>query len=1699
MTQNAYQNDDTNTNKNNKSNIDNTTTTDPNIENNVNDSINNSCEDEFIIPKNSFTSFRLKYSNPRQIYMNSLSVSIGPIPHIWILDKKQNSLRNLLFKLKNSNDFKSSKISSRDIRYKFSKHLNKDNNPLPQINFDHINIEKDNIITRKKSTSKNSTQNLNDTISKINELNNDKILKEKLKPQSNNTKSNTEFSNKLDEKFNNHKNYNDNFLDRSQRFTKELNSKLQENKEKQLNSDDNDLISNHNSINGPLILQPRNLDVNQLEIVNSNINDTQSIKSSETKDSFTTNLSRVSSDSSNFSKSDKIKNYLSTKLSIKSKFNKHKHKKSHIKKDDKEISPIPLPTSKTITPTTDSSFEKKKNNETISDENKPQFNTSKSLDANHYTDIKRQPRSILKHVFSEPVMSNGKTQVRIQDYNTKNEALDNFTTFLNNLSRNDDFDDDFNDDNNTGNNEFGNQNQSALEEIFNLRRRSTITSPILKRDLTELSTLNPYLAVTATEGISDSNSNVALSESDTFYDAEESLSESEEIVEAKDKPENNIDGKEITIHNTNDHDLTLQPKRKESKLSVSFDTTNSADKRISLSKQPTTTSNSYPRVGSVTFSISDPESVRELDTNSNSISNDISNPNTSNLNSTIIITNSNANGNNKSKEEKIDNTKFNENTSKNSSKPKIPIHERIKRGKGVRLQKLEPVPDLSDDCEDICRDNFFGHNLDYMKNISNTYRKLKYKYLNAGVDLNEEILQYRQKVKIGRLFSSFAAGDIIQMEKMLVMVTQEDYFSAKNKGIYNRRILDRWKEYIVVVRSTGDIYNPLVIQFFKRRKILKRSVRNTIDFVVDNTSKGVSDGLNIFINSKQKDSKVEATIEDDDNDDDDDSDGDVYDKYSNSKKNNKYGLGNTTDNSKNKCEFEFVLNSKTSIEFHSILDKSIIISQPKKGDPDTQLNYILLCQVPSSAVRWLSFLKSVLSQYRDVKKKTLLLSIPDLKLSLSIKNAASLSGNNEDNSKNPVDDSVLRIKYTPHGYILPRSGTFDNLVNLVAVKMKTVDVKKRKHGNSYLEKHFNKADAEYFLNKLSEDKNSIAFAVKNFDRLEWITGTKEKLLQSVWFLLSDTHDIELRAIVHNPDHLVRDPSLKQPEEIEGFLTRLTNASGKLTSHMGRHYYKVCYFHSVDNLLFFSPFYKAVPPFVESTTDILSSSGFVYDRKKLLDMVPKRPLLFKNSRFPLDESGTHIEWLKPGLTTGEFNYYENEALNEAERKTSMVLKAKGVINLNDIVDVRPISMSSISHLVKLASIITWNLPSSEINNPEYMDSSFEIEMKNGSVMRLQAGFRRIRDEWVTRLKDSVMYWQDKKREELLRLVNLQEKNANSVHMLKSDMEASVTAAKSRIKWESGRTATDPTLFNISSFALVKSVIMSGELYQKTRKHKQFKKFFFVLAPGYLLIFKLYQRDKATGVAGPTTYYEFYSSIELSGCYIYCDRSTDMDSFESSAENINQGIPGETSIPRVYGDGWRSSESSFFRYFTLWFGSKKMIIRRTRKNTQSNSSDNPNPANKIFKKSRAPRDKSSSKSKTKVSSNHNENMDDDVSSIGDSSDEDDSGDDSEEESDDESEEGSAEETEDEETEEEDDDEEEGDDRMDFDNVSRSHHSLKKLRKRQELKVIKNVSRLGVTGKSMFFIARSRQERDLWVTKLLNEIERFSEISEETVNLV
>ncbi|ODV96687.1 hypothetical protein PACTADRAFT_24532, partial [Pachysolen tannophilus NRRL Y-2460] len=87
---------------------------------------------------------------------------------------------------------------------------------------------------------------------------------------------------------------------------------------------------------------------------------------------------------------------------------------------------------------------------------------------------------------------------------------------------------------------------------------------------------------------------------------------------------------------------------------------------------------------------------------------------------------------------------------------------------------------------------------------------------------------------------NFQNGSIIKVEKMLVLVktslssichTVAVSGLMENEGC-DTRVVERWKEYIVVVRSTGDLENPLYIQFYRNRKIPEKqtSQKNEFDF-----------------------------------------------------------------------------------------------------------------------------------------------------------------------------------------------------------------------------------------------------------------------------------------------------------------------------------------------------------------------------------------------------------------------------------------------------------------------------------------------------------------------------------------------------------------------------------------------------------------------------------------------------------------------------------------------------------------------------------------------------------------------------------------------------------------------------------------------------------------------------------------------------
>lgn len=78
-------------------------------------------------------------------------------------------------------------------------------------------------------------------------------------------------------------------------------------------------------------------------------------------------------------------------------------------------------------------------------------------------------------------------------------------------------------------------------------------------------------------------------------------------------------------------------------------------------------------------------------------------------------------------------------------------------------------------------------------------------------------------VKNWRFLRDRTAGEIVRLEKMLVMVKTTPAinlpkdFNEMETG--DTRVLERWREYIVVARSTGDPENPISLQFYSSRSI----------------------------------------------------------------------------------------------------------------------------------------------------------------------------------------------------------------------------------------------------------------------------------------------------------------------------------------------------------------------------------------------------------------------------------------------------------------------------------------------------------------------------------------------------------------------------------------------------------------------------------------------------------------------------------------------------------------------------------------------------------------------------------------------------------------------------------------------------------------------------------------------------------------
>ncbi len=133
----------------------------------------------------------------------------------------------------------------------------------------------------------------------------------------------------------------------------------------------------------------------------------------------------------------------------------------------------------------------------------------------------------------------------------------------------------------------------------------------------------------------------------------------------------------------------------------------------------------------------------------------------------------------------------------------------------------------------------------------------------------------------------------------------------------------------------------------------------------------------------------------------------------------------------------------------------------------------------------------------------------------------------------------------------------------------------------------------------------------------------------------------------------------------------------------------------------------------------------------------------------------------------------------------------------------------------------------------IDRTFEIVMKNGLVIRLQAADKVRRKAWITHLRALAKYWRLRTAADIALYKSTRAQNLSTLNM---DEEAEAYIGQFAKKWEVTQSFASPQLYNMCGIACCRTLHLGGMLYRKPRIHAPFTRCSVMLAAGTLLIFQ-----------------------------------------------------------------------------------------------------------------------------------------------------------------------------------------------------------------------------------------------------------------------
>ncbi|THX47762.1 hypothetical protein D6D06_09459 [Aureobasidium pullulans] len=325
---------------------------------------------------------------------------------------------------------------------------------------------------------------------------------------------------------------------------------------------------------------------------------------------------------------------------------------------------------------------------------------------------------------------------------------------------------------------------------------------------------------------------------------------------------------------------------------------------------------------------------------------------------------------------------------------------------------------------------------------------------------------------------------------------------------------------------------------------------------------------------------------------------------------------------------------------------------------------------------------------------------------------------------------------------------------------------------------------------------------------------------------------------------------------------------------------------------------------------------------------KIPLIYAVNPFPL--LGDTVAWLAGSANDAEDRKrHDRDAYDEAERNALSLLDCDGFINLADVVEVRNAvrGATPADEAVDEGPQVDFD---EEVEDSHHDDGTtkdfddertFELLMRNGLVVRLQAFSKATKKEWIKRLRALAKYWTRRASQDLALFKLVRQQNLDTLNL---DMQAEAYVGMFAHKWEVTKSFASPELYNVCGISNCRAIHRSGILFRKPRVHGTFSRCHVILCHGHLLVFKDTVRS-TTGKKVSHIHHERIASIDLRGCYLYSGLITANDLLYQN-RTFDNNRPGNDALPRMYlEDGWASADDDAMTTFVLWTGQHKGWFR------------------------------------------------------------------------------------------------------------------------------------------------------------------------------